>query len=61
MKTSVIRQPVADFLRCHVPFDSLAPHDLLDLAGSGKVKFHQSEEYVQMKGDKPNPLIWVVQ
>jgi len=61
MKTSVIRQRVADFLRCHVPFDSLAPQDLLDLAGSGKVRFHQSEEYVQMKGDKPNPLIWVVQ
>lgn len=61
MKTSVIRQRVADFLRCHAPFDSIAPQDLLELAGSGKVKFHQSEEYVQMKGDRPGAFVWVVQ
>lgn len=61
MKTSVIRQRVADFLRSHAPFDSIAPHDLLELAGSGKVKFHQSEEYVQMKGDRPGAFVWVVQ
>lgn len=61
MKTSVIRQRVADFLRQHAPFDALAPEDLLELAGSGKVKFHQSEEYVYWQGDGRGELIWVVQ
>jgi signal-transduction protein with cAMP-binding, CBS, and nucleotidyltransferase domain len=61
MKTSVIRQRVADFLRQHAPFDSLSDGDLLELAGSGKVKFHQSEEYLYRQGDGKIPLIWVIQ
>jgi signal-transduction protein with cAMP-binding, CBS, and nucleotidyltransferase domain len=61
MKTSVIRQRVADFLRQNAPFDSLDPQDLLELAGSGKVKFHQSEEYVYWQGDSRSELIWVIQ
>jgi signal-transduction protein with cAMP-binding, CBS, and nucleotidyltransferase domain len=61
MKTSVIRQRVADFLRQHAPFDSIADSDLLELAGSGKVKFHQSEEYLFRQGEGKIPLIWVIQ
>jgi signal-transduction protein with cAMP-binding, CBS, and nucleotidyltransferase domain len=61
MKTSVIRQRVADFFRRHAPFDSLSDSDLLDLAGSGKVKFHQSEEYLFRQGDGKMPLVWVIQ
>jgi len=61
MQTSVIRQRVADFLKQHAPFDILSEADLLELAGSGKVKFHQSEEYVvRQNGPKP-PFIWVIQ
>ena len=61
MKTSVIRHRVADFLKSHAPFDSLAVQDLLALAGSGRVKFHESEESVYDEGDPTGPMLWVIQ
>jgi len=61
MKTSVIRQRVADFLKQYAPFDALSTPDLLELAGSGRVKFHSSEEFLYQKGDGKSDLIWVVQ
>src|SRR6476620_353188 len=61
MRTSVIRQRVADFLKQHAPFDILAEADLLDLAGSGKVKFHESEEYVFRQGDPKGHFVWTIQ
>ena len=61
MKTSVIRQRVADFLRRHAPFDSLEEQDLLELAGSGKVKFHESDEYVYWQGDAKGAFVWMIQ
>lgn len=61
MKTSVIRHRVADFLKSHAPFDSLAPDDLLALAGSGRVKFHESEESVYNEGDAAGAFVWVIQ
>ena len=61
MKTSVIRQRVADFLRRHAPFDSLEEQDLLELAGSGKVKFHESDEYLYRQGDGKGALVWTIQ
>ena len=61
MKTSVIRQRVADFLRRHAPFDSLEEQDLLELAGSGKVKFHESEEYLFRQGDGKGAFVWTIQ
>jgi CBS domain-containing protein len=61
MRTSVIRQRVADFLKQHAPFDTLHEADLLDLAGSGKVKFHESEEYVFRQGDPKGHFIWTIQ
>ena len=61
MKTSVIRHRVADFLKSHAPFDSLAAQDLLALAGSGRVKFHESEESVYDEGDPTGPMLWVIQ
>ncbi len=61
MQTSVIRQRVADFLKRHPPFDSFANADLLELAGSGKVKFHQSEEYVYQQGAIHGNVVWVIQ
>lgn len=61
MKTSVIRQRVADFLQQHAPFDLLSQEDLLDLAGSGKVKFHESEEYVFRQGEAKGQFVWTIQ
>jgi CBS domain-containing protein len=61
MVTSVIRHRVADFLKQHAPFDSLRYEDLLELAGSGRVKFHESEEYIYWRGDKKGKLLWVIQ
>lgn len=61
MKTFVIRQRVADFLKQHTPFDALAQEDLLQLAGSGKVKFHESDEYVFRQGDPKQQFVWVIQ
>jgi CBS domain-containing protein len=61
MKTSVIRQRVADFLKQHPPFDGLPEEDLLLLAGSGKVAFHESEEYIVREGQTTMELLWVIQ
>jgi signal-transduction protein with cAMP-binding, CBS, and nucleotidyltransferase domain len=61
MKTSVIRHRVADFLRRHAPFDALSEDDLLALAGSGRVRFHESEEYVLRQGEAKGAMTWVVQ
>lgn len=61
MKTSVIRHRVADFLKTHAPFDALSEPDLLEVAGSGRVKFHESEEYVFRQGDASGPVVWIIQ
>ena len=61
MKTNVIRQRVADFLKQHTPFDSLPEADLLEIAGSGKVKFHESEEYVFRQGGARGDFVWMIQ
>src|SRR5205085_3342221 len=61
MKTAVIRRRVADFLKQHAPFDALPEADLLALAGSGRVRFHESEEYIFRQGDAPVPLLFVIQ
>ena len=61
MQTSVIRHRVADFLKRFAPFDAFTEEDLLDLAGSGKVKFHESEEYIFRQGDAEGPLVWIIQ
>jgi signal-transduction protein with cAMP-binding, CBS, and nucleotidyltransferase domain len=61
MKTSVIRHRVADFLKSHAPFDALSEPDLLDLAGSGRVKFHTSEEYLFRQHDAKGQFVWIIQ
>ncbi|MCU1235326.1 MAG: nucleotidyltransferase [Candidatus Solibacter sp.] len=61
MKTSVIRQRVADFLQRHTPFDALSAEDLLDLAGSGRVKFHEADEYIFREGDARGQVVWMIQ
>ena len=61
MKTSVIRYRVADFLKQYPPFNELSEDDLLNLAASGRVVFHESDEYIFRKNQQKGPSIWVIQ
>jgi signal-transduction protein with cAMP-binding, CBS, and nucleotidyltransferase domain len=61
MNTSVIRYRVADFLKRHAPFDSVPEAELLELAGKGRVKFHEADEYVHHLGQGRTPFVWVIQ
>src|ERR1700733_5484785 len=61
MKTSVIRYRVADFLKQYPPFNELSAEDLLVLAASGRVVFHESEEYIFRKNQPKTSSICVIQ
>ena len=61
MNTSVIRYRVADFLKSHAPFDALPEQHLIVLAGQGRVKFHESEEYIFRQGQAKTPWVWIIQ
>ncbi|MEP7270092.1 MAG: putative nucleotidyltransferase substrate binding domain-containing protein [Acidobacteriota bacterium] len=61
MKTSVIKYRVADFLKRYPPFSEIDDLDLLDLAASGRVVFHESDEYVFQKDDSRGSVVWVIQ
>ncbi len=61
MRSSSIYYRVADFLKEFPPFSFVGEEDLLRLAGSGRVKFHESDEYVYWQGRKPGRFIFVIQ
>jgi CBS domain-containing protein len=61
MKTSVIRYRAADFLKQHPPFNELSEEELLSLAASGRVVFHESNEYIFRTNQPKSPSIWVIQ
>ena len=61
MRSSSIYYRVADFLKEFPPFSFVGEEDLLRLAGSGRVKFHASDEYVYWQGHKPGRFIFVIQ
>jgi signal-transduction protein with cAMP-binding, CBS, and nucleotidyltransferase domain len=61
MNTSVIRYRVADFLQRHAPFDTLSHEQLLEVAGRGRVKFHEADEFVFQQGQRVVPWVWVIQ
>jgi CBS domain-containing protein len=61
MKTSVIRYRVADFLKQYPPFNELSAEDLLSLAASGRVVFHESDEYIFRKNQPKTSSICVIQ
>ncbi|MCC5021818.1 MAG: hypothetical protein J6386_03005 [Candidatus Synoicihabitans palmerolidicus] len=46
VKTSSISLRVADFIKKYPFFDYLEEADLLALARSGRVKFHESDELI---------------
>ena len=61
MNTTIIRQRVADFLKANPPFDQIQNDDLLQLAGAGRIAFHEGDEFIFRQGDARGPLIWVIQ
>jgi len=61
LNTTIIRQRVADFLKAHAPFDHVQNEDLLQLASSGRIAFHEAEEFIFRQGEARGPLIWVIQ
>ena len=61
MKSSTIRYRVADFLRQYSPFNEISEADLLDLVMNGRVKFHESDEYIFRQGSKRSPYLYVIQ
>jgi signal-transduction protein with cAMP-binding, CBS, and nucleotidyltransferase domain len=61
MNTSVIRYRVADFLKSHAPFDALPGQQLMELAGQGRVKFHEADEYIFRQGQARTPWVWIIQ
>lgn len=61
MKTAIIQQRVADFLKQHPPFQFMEDDDIALLAGNGKISFHESDEYLFHKGEQRSGVVWVVQ
>ncbi|MGE9297301.1 MAG: DUF294 nucleotidyltransferase-like domain-containing protein [Puniceicoccales bacterium] len=61
MKTSSISLRVADFLKGQPPFDEIEERDLVELAGAGRVKFHEGGEIVYEEGDARGRYAFVVQ
>ena len=61
MQTGSIRYRVADFLKNHPPFQSMEEEDLLMLAAHGRVKFHESDEFICWQGDSYAPFVFVLE
>lgn len=61
MDTATIRYRVADFLSRHAPFQFVDQADLLSLAASGRVRFHEKDEYVFRQGEPRKEFVSVIQ
>ena len=61
METSAISYRVADFLKRHAPFNSVDDVDLLALAGGGRVRFHEPNEYILWQGEPHRYQVFVLQ
>lgn len=61
MKTSIIWLRVSDFLRQYPPFEYFGEADLLELAQSGRVTFHQAGEFLFQQGSRRRECVWVIQ
>jgi CBS domain-containing protein len=59
--TSVISYRVADFLKKHPPFQAMDEGDLLELAGRGRVRFHEANEYILWQGEPHKLHVFVIQ
>ena len=61
MQTAAIGYRVADFLKQHPPFNSIEEPDLLSLVAHGRVKFHESDEFLCWQNGGYTPFIFVIQ
>jgi CBS domain-containing protein len=61
VETSAISYRVADFLKRHAPFNSVDDEDLLALAGGGRVRFHEPNEYILWQGEPHRYQVFVLQ
>jgi len=61
VNTSTIRYRVADFLSRHTPFQFVEQSDLLTLAGSGRVRFHEQDEYIFRQGEPRKDYVSIIQ
>jgi CBS domain-containing protein len=61
MQTAAIGYRVADFLKQHPPFNSIEEPDLLTLVSRGRVKFHESDEFLCWQNGAYTPFIFVIQ
>lgn len=61
MKASSIRYRVADFLRRHPPFEWMEEEELVDLAGAGRVRFHEALEVLHDAGEDRQSTFAVIQ
>ena len=61
MQTAAIGYRVADFLKQHPPFNSIEEPDLLSLVAHGRVKFHESDEFLCWQNGAYPPFIFVIQ
>jgi len=55
MDTATIHYRVADYLKKYPPFQAMDERDLLELAGQGKVKFFEANEFIVVQG---SPYMW---
>lgn len=60
MKAATIALRIADFLRRYPPFEFLPEEELVGLAQSGRVKFHEVEEAVFRTGQPRDQFIYVI-
>ena len=61
METAVISYRVADFLKKHAPFHGVTDEDLLALAGGGRVRFYEPNEYILWQGEPHRFQVFVIQ
>ena len=61
METAAISYRVADFLKKHPPFHALEEGDLLDLAGRGRVRFFEVNEYIVWQDEPFRMQVLVIQ
>lgn len=61
METAAIGHRVVDFLKKHAPFSAIDDADLLALAGGGRVRFYEPNEYVLWQGEPHRSQVFVIQ
>jgi len=61
MQMAMIRYRVADFMKQNPPFHAMETEELMELASGGRVKFHESDEFIYWEGNAPNPFVYVIQ